>query len=78
MMRPSTRRALNDSASSRSRSGRSSELPAKVSTPRSRATSSTPRCTAEKNGLATSSKIRPMLADSRLARRSVLAVRLWR
>ena len=78
MMRPSTRRALSDSASSRSRSGCSSELPARVSTPRSRATSSTPRWTAEKNGFETSSKISAIDADRPLARRSVPAVWLWR
>ena len=43
-----------------------------------RATSSTPRCTAPKNGFETSSKIRPIVADCPSARRSVLAVRLWR
>ena len=75
---PSTPRAANASASPRSRAGSSSELPAKVSTPRRRATSSMPRCTAEKNGLETSSKIRPMLALDPSARRSALAVTLWR
>ena len=75
---PSTPRELNAAASSRSRSGSSSELPTSVSTPRSRAASSTPRCTAPKKGFETSSKIRPMLADWRSARRSVLAVRLCR
>ena len=72
------RARLNAAASSRSRSGSSSELPTSVRIPRSRATSSTPRCTAPKNGFDTSSKIRPMLADWRSARRSVLAVRLCR
>ncbi len=43
-----------------------------------RATSSIPRCTAEKNGLATSSRIRPMLAVTPSARRSALAAALWR
>ena len=57
---PSTPRAMNASASSRSRSASSSELPTSVSTPRSRAASSTPRCTEPKNGLLTSSKITPM------------------
>ena len=46
--------------------------------PRARATSSTPRCTAPKNGFETSSTISPMLADDPSARRSALAVRLWR
>ena len=78
MMSPSTPRAPNASASSRSRSGCSSELPANVRTPRSRATSSMPRCIAEKNGLPTSSTTRPMLADSPSLRRSALAVALWR
>lgn len=52
-----------------------SALPTKVSTPRVRARSSTPRWIAAKNGLATSSKTRPTLAELRSARRSVLAVR---
>ena len=46
MIRPSTRRARNASASSRSRSGPRRSCRRRSSTPRSRATSSTPRCTA--------------------------------
>ena len=65
-------------SSSRSRSGSSSELPAKVTTERVRATSSTPRWMAEKNGFETSSKISPIEADRPLARRSVPAVWLCR
>ncbi len=70
-------RAPTRSARARA-SGSSSELPAKVTTERVRATSSTPRWMAEKNGFETSSKIRPSEADMRLARRSVPAVWLCR
>ena len=48
--------------------GSSSELPANVTTERARATSSTPRWMAEKNGLETSSKIRPIVPDSAVRR----------
>ena len=77
-MSPSTRRPSTPSTNSRSRSGSASELPANVTTDRSRATSSTPRWMAAKNGLPTSSKIRPIVDESPLARRSVPAVWLWR
>jgi hypothetical protein len=75
MMMPSTPRAARLSTSSRSRAESSSELPAKTSTLRARATSSTLRWSVEKNGLATSSSSRPTVRDRRSARRSVLAVR---
>ncbi len=73
------RAAMNASASSRSRPGSSSELPTSVSTPRSRAASSTPRCTAPKNGLETSSKITPdrrrlPIGAAQRARREVVPV----
>ena len=73
MISPSTRRAEKAAASLRSCSASSSELPASVLTPRARATSSTPRWTAEKNGLPTSSTTSPMLAEPPVALRSVLA-----
>src|SRR6266404_1265189 len=71
MMRPSTRRSRKEPINSRSRSGCSSQLPAKTSTPRSRAASSIARWSADENGFDTSSSTRPIVWVFPPSRRSI-------
>jgi len=75
---PSTRRARNSPIASRSRVALSSELAAKTTTPRRRATSSIARCSAEEKGLPMFSSRMPIVAVRWSSRRRLLAERLWR
>ena len=68
MIRPSTRRATIASASSRSRCGSSSTLPANTATPRVRARSSTARCSADEKRIGYVLEHQPDRAGAAVAR----------